>query len=125
MGYFLAHSRFFAAAIASTSLTAIYPYVEAHRRFSQNAAVLAAMISLYMGPFIVTLIAGRRFVLWGVATNILLCAWLFFQVYVLGEGLVSFKRDLLGLAVFGSFGLLSGALVGLFVQRHICRQHAV
>jgi putative membrane protein (TIGR04086 family) len=125
MRYFLAHSRFFAAAIASTLLTAIYPYAEADRRFSQNAAVLAAMLSLYLCPFIVTLIAGSRFVLWGVATNILLFIWLFFQVYVLGQGLASFRKDLLGLAVFCSFGLLSGALVGSFVQRHIRRQHAV
>ena len=125
MGYLLAHSRLFSAAIASTSLTAIYPYVEADRRFSQNAAVLAAMLSLYLCPFIVTLIAGRRFVVWGIATNILLFVWLYFQVYVLGEGLVSFRKDVSGLAVFCSFGLLSGALVGLFVQRYTRRQHAV
>jgi hypothetical protein len=79
---------------------------------------------IFLCPLAVSLIAGRRFILWGVATNLLLFVSLLVRVYLLREGWIFFKKDFLGLAVFCAFGLLSGAAAGALVQRHRQRRTA-
>jgi len=113
------------AIVAAITLTAIYPYVEADRRFSMRETAITAVLSLYLCPFVVMLIARQRFVFWAVITNALLFAWLVLRVYTFGEGWISFRKDIPGLAIFCVFGLLNAALVGFLVERRIHRRHAV
>jgi len=119
------YARLWTAFGTAIALASIYPYIEANRRFSMRETAVAAMLSLYLCPLVVTLIARQRFVFWGVVTNVLLFVWLVLQVYAFREGWFSFRQDLSGLAIFCAFGLLSGALVGLFVERRNHRRHAV
>jgi TctA family transporter len=125
MKYLWSHPRILAAIVAAITLTAIYPYIEADRRFSMRETAITGVLSIYLCPFIVALIARQRFVFWAVITNALLFVWLVLQVYSFGAGWISLRKDLPGLAVFCVFGLLNAALVGFFVERRIHSRHAV
>jgi uncharacterized membrane protein len=120
------HLRFrsFLAAITACSLTSIYPYLEMNRNISFSRSAWLAIVSLFLCPFIVCWIAGRRFIIWGVITNLLLLLWLFLMVYVIRGAWHELKLDASGLGILCLFGLLSGTGVGGFVERQykrLCR----
>jgi hypothetical protein len=104
------------AAIMAVSLTLTYPYLESNGFMGKRLAWVAIASFLFC-PLLVCIVAGRRFIAWGVLTNFISFAWLVLLVYILRGNWIGLRFDAWGLTIFGAFGLLFGASAGGFVER--------